>query len=155
LTAAATIPLGTIYDRRTFRITESVSAHIGRVRKKLIEKIDLELGALNLNTHQSVVIVRLAEGLGSTASDMCRAMTHDPGAMTRLLDKLESRGLLRRAWDGKDRRSARLALTPKGRALYPKIVAAQASVLNRMLEGFSRGEVRALEEFLKRMLANA
>jgi DNA-binding MarR family transcriptional regulator len=147
--------MSTIYHRRTFRMTESVAAHIGRVRKKLIEKIDLELAALDLSTIQSMVIVRLTEGLGSTASDMCRAMTHDPGAMARLLDKLESRGLLRRACDGDDRRSARLALTPKGRALYPKIAAAQANVLNRMLEGFSRGEVRALEDFLKRMLANA
>jgi MarR family multiple antibiotic resistance transcriptional regulator len=147
--------LSAIYDKRTFRSGESVGAHIGRVRKALIEMLDRELAALDLTTAQSSVIVMLAEDLAATASDMCRGLSHDPGAMTRLLDKLESKGLVRRVWTEDDRRSARLELTTKGRALCPRIAEAKVNVFNHMLDGFSRSEVAALEGFLKRMLANA
>jgi DNA-binding MarR family transcriptional regulator len=147
--------MSAIYDKRTFRSSESFGAHIGRLRKTLIEKLDEELAALGISTAQSIVIVMLAEDVASTASDMCRGLSHDPGAMTRLVDKLESKGLVRRVRTEDDRRSARLALTAKGRALYPKIAEAQVNVFNRMLQGFSRSEVGELEGFLKRMLANA
>ena len=146
--------MSAFYDKRSFRSSESVGAHIGRVRKTLIEKLDQELAALGISTAQSIVIVMLAEDLASTASDMCRGLSHDPGAMTRLLDKLEAKGLVRRVRAEDDRRSARIALTAKGRALYPRIAGAQVDVFNRMLQGFSRSEVGALEDFLKRMLAN-
>src|SRR5882757_7779607 len=122
-----------LYDKRSFRSFESVGAYIGRVRKALIEKLDQELVALGLNTAQSLVIVMLAEEVASTASEMCRGLSHDPGAMTRLVDKLEL----------------------KGRALYPRIAEMQVNVFNRMLQGFNRSEVGELEGFLKRMLANA
>jgi DNA-binding MarR family transcriptional regulator len=147
--------MSAIYDQRTFRSSESVGAHIGRLRKALIEKLDQELEALGISTAQSIVIVMLAEDVASTASDMCRGLSHDPGAMTRLVDKLESKGLVRRVRTEDDRRSARLALTAKGRALYPKIAEAQVEVFNRLLQGFTRNEVGELESFLKRMLANA
>ena len=144
-----------LYDKRSFRSFESVGAYIGRVRKALIEKLDQELVALGLNTAQSLVIVMLAEEVASTASEMCRGLSHDPGAMTRLVDKLELKGLVRRVRTGDDRRSAQLALTAKGRALYPRIAEMQVNVFNRMLQGFDRSEVGELEGFLKRMLANA
>jgi DNA-binding MarR family transcriptional regulator len=148
-------PLSAIYDKRTFRSSESFGAHIGRLRKVLIEKLDQELEALGISTAQSIVVVMLAEEVALTASDMCRGLSHDPGAMTRLVDKLESKGLVRRVRTEDDRRSARLALTAKGRSLYPKIAEAQVNVFNRILQGFSRSEVGELESFLKRMLANA
>jgi MarR family transcriptional regulator, multiple antibiotic resistance protein MarR len=71
------------------------------------------------------------------------------------VDKLEAKGLVRRVRTDDDRRSARLALTAKGRALYPRIAEAQVNVFNRLLQGFTRSEVGELEGLLKRMLANA
>jgi MarR family transcriptional regulator, multiple antibiotic resistance protein MarR len=86
---------------------------------------------------------------------LCKAMTYDPGAMTRLLDRLERKGVLRRARTGGDRRTVRLELTAAGKALYPKILDALVDTFNHLLRGFSKSEVRELEGFLKRMLANA
>ena len=75
--------------------------------------------------------------------------------MTRLIDKLETMALVRRVRGREDRRSARLEVTQRGRALRAQVTQVQVSVLNRMLRGFSRAEARLLERFLKRMLGNA
>ena len=75
--------------------------------------------------------------------------------MTRLLDRLEKKGVLRRVRTGSDRRSVRLELTAEGKKLYPKILAALVQVFNRLLRGFSKTEVRQLEQLLVRMVANA
>jgi DNA-binding MarR family transcriptional regulator len=49
----------------------------------------------------------------------------------------------------------RLELTAEGKKLYPRILEALVEVFNRLLRGFSKTEVRQLEDLLKRMVANA
>jgi DNA-binding MarR family transcriptional regulator len=74
--------------------------------------------------------------------------------MTRMIDRLEQRGLLRRVRVADDRRTAKLELTDEGKALYPEMRAAAIAVINGFLRGFTKTEARQLEGFLKRMLEN-
>ncbi len=143
-----------IYDVKTFRSREAVGALVGLTRKAIIERLESELAPHGLSAAQSLVVLVLAQGMADTAAGACKLLSHDPGAMTRLLDRLQAKGLVRRV-PGPDRRSARLELMPKGRRVYAEINAAQVKVLNGMLRGFSPAEARQLESFLKRMLANA
>ena len=46
-------------------------------------------------------------------------------------------------------------LTPEGKKLYPKALAAAVGLANDFLEGFSKAEVKTLEGLLKRVLHNA
>jgi MarR family multiple antibiotic resistance transcriptional regulator len=144
-----------IYERRSFRSREAVGALIGLTRKAIIEQLDDELSRHGVSAAQSLVLLVVADWGAGTAAEACKRLSHDPGAMTRLLDRLEAKGLLRRVRGEGDRRSARLELTPKGRQLHGEINAAQVAVFNRLLSGFTRAEARQLEGFLKRMLANS
>jgi DNA-binding MarR family transcriptional regulator len=63
--------------------------------------------------------------------------------------------VLRRVRAKDDRRTVRLELTADGKRLYPRILEALVEEFNRLLHGFSKSDVRRLEELLKRMLANA
>jgi len=74
--------------------------------------------------------------------------------MTRKIDALEKRGLVRRVRSAEDRRAIKLELTPEGRKLYPKALATAVGMANEFLEGFTKSEVKALEGFLKRILEN-
>ena len=151
---AANLPPLPIYDTRTFRSRDAIGALVGLTRKSIIEKLELELAEHGLSAAQSLVILVLAQRMADTAADACKQLSHDPGAMTRLLDKLEAKGFVRRV-PGSDRRSARLELTPRGRRVHAEINAAQVKVLNGLLRGFTQAEARTLESFLRRMLANA
>jgi len=75
--------------------------------------------------------------------------------MTRMLDRLEKKGLIRRHRSQQDRRLMHLELTEEGRAAYPRMREISMSVANRFLRGFTRAEARQLEGLLTRMLENA
>lgn len=148
-------PEEAIYDLATFRSADSVGALIGFVRKALVEAFDRELAPLGLNTAQALVLIFLVDERAGTAAEVCKHLSHDPGAMTRLIDKLEAMDLVHRVRGVSDRRAARLEITKRGREVHAEVTRVQVSMLNRSLRGFSVGEARTLESLLKRMLENA
>ena len=144
-----------IYDLATYEPRNAVPGLIGRTRAAFLENLEERLAPLDLKAPDYLVLVTLAAGTGDTASSICSVLAHDPGAMTRKIDALEKRGLVRRVRSEEDRRAIKLELTPEGRKVYPKALAAAVGVANSFLEGFTKGEVRALEALLKRVLENA
>ena len=102
-----------------------------------------------------MILMNLSSGEVDSASKLCKGVSYDPGAMTRMLDRLERKGLIRRVRCGEDRRKVILELTAEGKAVYPKLVATYVDVLNRFMHGFSKADARQLETLLSRMLANA
>jgi DNA-binding MarR family transcriptional regulator len=82
-------------------------------------------------------------------------MSYDAGAMTRMIDRLESKGLIRRARCPQDRRLVYLEMTDQGRSAYPRLREISMAIQNRFLRGFSRTDTRQLEGLLGRMLENA
>ncbi|HSN41212.1 MAG TPA: MarR family transcriptional regulator [Burkholderiales bacterium] len=144
-----------IYDPKHYDVHNSVAYLMGRVRVKLHEAVDRELAQYDITTAQWVVMLYVANGMADKASEICALQSYDPGAMTRMIDRLEQKGFIRRVPSPSDRRVVNLELTPEGKAAYPKILAAGIGVLNRFLRGFSKTEVHQMKDFLKRMLANA
>jgi len=144
-----------IYDIETFRPSQGIGAFIGRARRSIVEAIDRELAPLDISHAQWIVVMLLGDGAASTAAELCKILIYDPGAMTRLLDRLEKKGVLRRVRTKDDRRSVHLELTADGRKLYPRILETLVQVFNHLLHGFSKSEVQLLEQLLKRMVANA
>jgi DNA-binding MarR family transcriptional regulator len=142
-----------IYDAKRFDPKSGVGGLLSRVKAKLVDGLDAELAPLDISAAQYVILVNLANGVDSSSS-LCRSVSYDPGAMTRMLDRLERKNLIRRVRCSEDRRVARLALTDEGKKIYPQLVERAAAVLNRRLRGFSPSDVKQLEELLQRMLLN-
>jgi DNA-binding MarR family transcriptional regulator len=121
----------------------------------MIAALDAELAPFDITAAQFVVLKSIAIGEAGSASGLCKDISYDPGAMTRMLDRLERRGLVRRVAHPNDRRASNLELTAEGKAVFPKLQASGMKVLNRFLRGFTPKEARQLESFLQRMLENA
>lgn len=146
-------PKTEIYDPKTFDPKTGIGSLIARVRVKLFEALDEELAPFDITAAQYVILVNLANGVDS-ASGLCKGVSYDPGAMTRMIDRLERKGFVRRVRSPEDRRVVNLALTEEGKAVYPKLVARAAAATNRRLRGFTKAEAQQLETFLQRMLVN-
>ena len=127
---------------------------INRVRVELIDALDLELSKFDISAPQLFVLASVANKQAASASTLCKNISYDPGAMTRMIDRLEQKGLLRRSPNPEDRRATNLDLTSAGKALYPQLLATKESVQARFLRGFSKDDVRVLEGLLNRMLEN-
>lgn len=142
------------YTVETFMPREAIGYLITRVKTALWEEADRALAPLDLTLSQWVVIANLSAGTMSTPAEICKAISYDAGAMTRLLDRLEKKGFIRRVRHTGDRRSVTLELTRAGRDLYPNLVSHMVVGLNRVLAGFTAAEARQLESMLKRILVN-
>jgi DNA-binding MarR family transcriptional regulator len=147
--------MAAIYNPQTYDIRNSVPYLMARVRAALVAEVDAALAPFGIRAAEYLVLLALADDIIETASGMCAFIDHDPGAMTRKIDNLEKKGLVRRVRDPADRRALKLELTDGGRTVYPKVLGAALAVVNRFLEGFSKSEVRQMEDMLKRMLGNA
>ena len=79
----------------------------------------------------------------------------DTGAVTRMLDRLEAKGLVERARSREDRRVVKLELTAEGGRAAEVVPHVLAEVLNTVLAGFNETEVLQLKAMLKRIDANA
>jgi len=79
----------------------------------------------------------------------------DNAGMTRLLDRLEAKGLIVRRDSPTDRRSIAIGLTKAGRELAPRVAPAFRRVHESLLVGFSDGEVEQLTALLARLAENA
>jgi DNA-binding MarR family transcriptional regulator len=141
------------YDAKTYNPKAGVGGLLSRVKMRLFDALEAELAPLGITAAQYVILVNLASGVDS-ASGLCRSVSYDPGAMTRMIDRLEKKRLVRRVPCSEDRRIVRLALTDEGRAVYPQLVEKAVRVLNDRLRGFTPEEVRRLEQLLERMLEN-
>src|SRR5262252_3970175 len=151
-----------IYDAATYQPKRSVGALLTRVRVEMLAALDHDLagdkrlGMLELSAAQFIIIANLAGAeTPLSASDLCKGISYDAGAMTRMLDRLEGKGLIRRSRSVQDRRLMHLELTDEGRAAYPRMREISLAVANRFLRGFSKAEARQLEAMLSRMLENA
>ncbi|MEP6656084.1 MAG: MarR family transcriptional regulator [Betaproteobacteria bacterium] len=124
------------------------------MRVELIDALDLELSKFDISAPQLIVLASVANKEADSASTLCKSISYDPGAMTRMIDRLEQKGLIRRTPNPDDRRATNLELTTAGRALYPQLLAAKETVQAQFLRGFSQDDVRVLEGLLNRMLEN-
>jgi DNA-binding MarR family transcriptional regulator len=127
---------------------------IGRVRTVMLSRLDGELQPFGITGTQFAILKSVTEGTAETAADLCRLLHYDNGSMTRLVDRLEQKGLIRRERSKDDRRVVSLRVTVAGRAAMPRLRDSAARVVQRMLTGFSPGEVNDLRSFLGRMIEN-
>ncbi len=143
-----------LFSAENYRIEESFGFLINALRARLMAVMDRELADLGITSAQWAVLVQVADTPGCTAAALCRRVHYDTGSMTRMLDRLEEKGLIRRARSDHDRRAAYLYLTETGQDVHARLPAHAARVLNAHFEGFTREEVQTLRSLLNRMLQN-
>jgi MarR family transcriptional regulator, multiple antibiotic resistance protein MarR len=132
----------------------SVGHFIGRARSALLTGLDSELERFGLTGAQFAVLKNVADGVAITAADLCRTMHYDTGSMTRMLDRLEEKSVLRRERCTEDRRVVYLRITDSGNELLPQLRTSAVRVIARHLDGFTPAEVDSLKQFLERMIEN-
>lgn len=93
-------------------------------------------------------------GQADTVTGLARVIPVDAGRISRLVNRLNERGLIDRRRLRSDRRTVRLSLTEEGRMLVPKL-ARRAQEHNAMLlAGISPEELNAFFETAQKILAN-
>lgn len=145
---------GDLYRAEDYRVQDSVGYMITRLRASLFASVDREVASWGISSAQGAILIYIAHGRAERAADLAREHNYDTGSLTRMIDRLVKKGLLRRVPHANDRRAATLELTAAGRRLAARLPAVAVKVLNRHLRGFTRAELDRLKGYLARMLAN-
>ena len=147
--------LHSFYQADNYPMGSSIGYLVKQLAQTVGKELDRRMVDLGLTDAQWKPLLLLQQGGCTTAVDLSRIACHDAGSVTRLLDRLEAKGLLQRVRSAEDRRVVNLELTEEGKkvaAQVPKII---AGLGNEVLKGFTRDEFEQFTNLLTRALANA
>ena len=126
-----------------------------QVRDALRDAMERELAANghDLTLSQYITLKKLHYGTAN-ASELAQAAELNPGAMTRLLDRLEAMSLVQREAHPSDRRALRIVLTARGKAIWPELETCAERVRDRALAELDDDQRTQLVRMLEHVHAN-
>lgn len=149
-------PVEAFYKAETYRAEESVGYLMRRIMTAVGQSVEAQMCGPGSPTYpQWVPLHKLQMGKATTVAELARECELDTGAMTRLLDRLEGKGLCKRVRSLTDRRVVNIELTDEGRSAAERVPHVLSRVQNEHLAGFSHEEWEQLKGYLRRILDNA
>jgi DNA-binding MarR family transcriptional regulator len=144
------------FERATdYYRADSFGLLMKRVLLSMTNRTDGLLEPYGLTSAQGGPLMCLTTRRSSTVTEIARALQADVGATTRLIDRLERKGLCKRIRSSADRREMKVELTREGEASVSEVPGVLCTVMNEHLAGFSNSEWVALKRYLQRMAQNA
>ncbi|MGA8599142.1 MAG: MarR family transcriptional regulator [Bryobacteraceae bacterium] len=137
------------HARRTPSREEAVFLDLLRTTDMLSRRLVQVLKTENLTSNQYNVL-RILRGApeGLACGEIGnRMITRDPD-ITRLVDRLEKRGLISRCRETKDRRTVLVRIAPQGLKLLARLDEPVQDAHRKQLGHLGRGRLRALTELL-------
>lgn len=153
----ARVPIpATHYQSTDYCAEESFGFLMKKVLSSVVQQAEVKLTPHDLTHAQWQPLFKLVKSPAQSmaVAELARELQMDAGAMTRLLDRMEKKNLLKRVRSTEDRRVVMVELTPEGQAAAALVPAVLSEVLNAHLAGFSKTEWQALLGYLKRIIAN-
>ena len=137
-----------------FSLDDSLGFILGRTALKMKNSFNQALKPHDITVEQWGLLNRLWEKDGVSQKELAEKSCKDQPNITRILDKLEEKGLIRREPDPDDRRAFLIYLTGDGKALKNKLVPIAHQTLERVLTGITAEETDQLKVLLNKIFNN-
>jgi DNA-binding MarR family transcriptional regulator len=135
--------------------TVLIMAGLDRLSRTIYEAYDGDLRSFGLTYSEYVTLHTLRIGgppYRLSPSRLNQVLGLSSGGVTKIIDRLESAGLVKRAPDPRDGRGVRVALTARGRRMAATIFDAGLAKYSRTLERLNASERRRLAVSLSTLL---
>ncbi|MGN5480895.1 MarR family winged helix-turn-helix transcriptional regulator [Cupriavidus basilensis] len=155
--ATSAVSMGAVadlFDPAKYVMCDSVGYLMSRAKNMLSHSIEQEVSSLDITHAQASCLITLSSGRAGTVTDLGRELNTDMGSITRLLSRMEKRGLIERTRRDDDRRVLDVSLTPAGQAIVEQLPAVFCKVMEKHFRGFTAEEVETLRGMLRRMICN-
>lgn len=127
---------------------------LGRAWSALQDAYDRAVEPLGLTGRQGAVLMNCVRGEANTPAELATFNALDISSMSRMLDRLEKKGLVTRSRMGRDRRQVTVVVTPKGRALLRKATPVAAQVAAKAWRNVTEHEKKLLRNIVYKVLGN-
>ncbi len=124
-----------------------------QVRDGLVRQLDVAMSdeGLGIGFTHYIGLKALSCKAPCTAAELGNAIGQVPSAVTRLLDRLEELGCVRRQPHVQDRRALQIVLTDEGRALWLRLKARGDRVMDQAMHDLAPAERDQLFSLLTRV----
>jgi DNA-binding MarR family transcriptional regulator len=139
-----------------FHLDSAIGFVVGRtchIMRKAFGKTFSAAGH-SVTPEEWVLLNRLWARDGQRPAELAESTIRDRSTVTRLLDGMVSKGLVRRETDPDDRRAIQTWLTPEGIALKKQLIPVAEGLLKRATRGISKAELRTTRETLSKFQSN-
>ena len=139
-----------------FDIDATIGYVVNRTAVMLRQELQRRFRAVNqpLTAEEWALIGQLWKADGLSRQDLADRTFKDQTTVTRLLDTLVGKGLVRREQDRVDRRIVRVWLTPSGQQLEPELAPLARALMSDAAQGISAEDIAITLRTLRRMQAN-
>lgn len=127
---------------------------IKQIQGRIFERLLAEAGIHEFNGAQGRILFVLWERDEVPIRCLSERTGLAKTTLTGMLDRLEAAGHLRRSLDPADRRTVKIALTPKARALKERYDRVSDEMSRIFYRGFTDEEILVFEESLGKVLKN-
>ena len=132
---------------------EGIVVRVEKIHRHFQEAFRASLGEAGLTKEEWKVLMAVHDSVRSHGW-LCQDLDVSTGAMTNRLDKLERRGLIRRAPDPHDRRGVLLELTKTGESQLKEYVEAGAGRERGLVDDLTGAEKQELNRLMSKLLAS-
>jgi len=132
--------------KNKYILEESFGYHIGSLGVNIKRRMDEYLKPHNLTHLQFSILMSLYKNKVTTQKEILRLTYGDEASITRLVDRLESKGYLNRVTDTQDKRKKKLILTQEGIELTETLTSYACEVNQELVKVLDKSEI---ETFLK------
>jgi DNA-binding MarR family transcriptional regulator len=140
------------YKVSQYQSLRSIGYLLRRAGKLITGRIEALFTEEEVTFVQWVILMHLREGISMTAAELCQHLCHDSGALTRVIDSMEERGLIKRQRSLEDRRMVTLELTEPGRKAIESFLPRVVGLYNGLLSDFTQEEADTLISLLTRVI---
>ena len=104
---------------------------------------------------QWAILNRCYNGQADTVTGLARLIPVDIASLSRHVNSLVQKGLIRRDRQRTDRRVVRLALTKKGEAIMPEMIQHMGEVNAKLYDGLNEEDKKTFMCVIRRIVANS
>lgn len=139
---AQAYPLGPALDflQRVWQLNHALEKLSSRMARRI-----------GVTAQQRLIIRCIGKYPGLPAGQLAALLHVDPGTVSAALNRLESKGLVERRRDSRDRRRASLGLTSAGRRLDHPIQGTVEGAVERLLDSTPTGEIASMVRVVERL----
>lgn len=137
---------------RDFHLHNSFTFWIARLANAMKDSFNQRLAKWEVTYPQWMILNVLHHQLADTPAQIADNIGVDRSAVTRLLDRLETKNLIERVHDGLDRRSVKIFITDAGQALMEELNWAAEEHQRQFLAQLPPTELRAFKGNVQKLL---
>ncbi len=145
-----------IRPKMTYNFEDTLLPWLGKINKEFsfLVQTTFEKNNIDLTRHQWIVLKKLNENNGQAQNDLALITDRDKTSLTRLINTMERKDLVKRVPDSLDKRINNIYITTKGEVILNTSIPIMKDLIADMQYGLMDTELKSTISILKKVKQN-